>query len=93
MGRRNILCLLAGGAILAGSVYAWQREFREYPGYEYSDFALPGDYKKPGEVGVRPPDAIRRLPRRDFVRGDPRKLGSRPIPVGPRIILARTAIS
>ncbi len=71
MGRRNILCLLAGSAILAGSVYAWQREFREYPGYEYSDFALPDDYKVPGEwvfARLMYPSA----PTARFVRGDPR---------------------
>jgi hypothetical protein len=71
MGRRNILCVLAGGAILAGSLYAWQREFREYPGYEYSDFALPGDYKEPGEwvfARLMYPSA----PTARFVRGDPR---------------------
>ena len=29
MSRRNILFLLAGGALFVGSLCAWQREFRE----------------------------------------------------------------
>ena len=31
------------------SVYAFQKPFREYPGWEYDDFPLPPDYKEPGE--------------------------------------------
>jgi hypothetical protein len=71
MSRRNILCLLAGGAVLAGSLCAWQHEFREYPGYEYSDFALPDDYRVPAEwvfARLMYPSA----PTARFVRGDRR---------------------
>jgi hypothetical protein len=71
MDRRHILCLLAVGAVLVGSLGAWQREFREYPGYEYSDFALPDDYKVPAEwvfARLMYPSA----PTARFVRGDRR---------------------
>ncbi len=48
-----MLLVLTGGAIfigsLCGSLYAWQREFREYPAIEYNSFALPDDYKQPAE--------------------------------------------
>ena len=75
MGRRNILYLLAGGAVLVGSLSAWQREFREYPGYEYSDFPLPDDYKVPAEwvfARLMYPSA----PTAQFVRGDRREWAS-----------------
>jgi hypothetical protein len=75
MSPRNVLLLLAGVAVCASFLYGWQREFREYPGYEYSDFALPPDYKQPGEF------AFARLmypsaPTARFVRGDPRNWAS-----------------
>ena len=44
-------CLLAsalGICCLIGVVYG-QRPFREYPGWEYSDFPLPSDWRQPGE--------------------------------------------
>ena len=75
MSRRTIPYLLAGCLILAGSVYAWQREWREYPGVESSDFALPGDYKAPSEwvfARLMYPSA----PTARFVRGDPRNWAS-----------------
>ena len=71
MSRRTVVSLLAGSAILAGSLYAWQREWREYPGWEYSDFAVPDDYKVPAEwvfARLMYPSA----PTATFVRGDPR---------------------
>jgi hypothetical protein len=75
MSRRTLLYLLAGCVILTGSLYAWQREFREYPGYEYSDFALPADYKVPAEwvfARLMYPSA----PTARFVRGDRRNWAS-----------------
>jgi uncharacterized protein DUF4159 len=75
MSRRNILCMLAGGAVFVGSLCAWQREFREYPGYEYSDFALPDDYKVPAEwvfARLMYPSA----PTARFVRGNRRNWAS-----------------
>jgi hypothetical protein len=64
-----------GCVILTGSLYAWQREFREYPGYEYSDFALPADYKVPAEwvfARLMYPST----PNARFVRGDRRNWAS-----------------
>jgi hypothetical protein len=49
MSRRYILFLLAGGVVFVGSLYAWQREFREYPAIEYNNFPLPADYQQPSE--------------------------------------------
>jgi len=49
MSRRNILFLLAGCAVLVGSLGAWQREFREYPAIEYNNFPLPDGYQRPAE--------------------------------------------
>jgi len=75
MSRRYILLLLAVGAVFVGSLCAWQREFREYPGYEYSDFALPDDYKVPSEwvfARLMYPSA----PSARFVRGDRRNWAS-----------------
>ncbi len=49
MSRRNILYLLAGGAVFVGSLCAFQLPFREYPGIEYNDFPLPEGYQRPAE--------------------------------------------
>jgi len=49
MRRRYILLLLAGAAVMVGSLNGWQREFREYPAIEYNSFPLPDDYKHPAE--------------------------------------------
>src|SRR6185503_16089835 len=38
---------LSGGLIaVLGTVHAFQRPFREYPGMEYNDFALPSDWQE-----------------------------------------------
>lgn len=46
--RRNFtalsLCFL-----FATALFSFQKEFREYPGMEYTDFKLPSDYKEPAE--------------------------------------------
>ena len=40
----------AGGvALIAGTLFAFQRPFREYPGIEYNDFPLPPDYQEKTE--------------------------------------------
>jgi hypothetical protein len=41
MSFRNTRWLLAGGSLLIGSLFAFQREFREYPAIEYNDFPVP----------------------------------------------------
>ncbi len=44
------LWLLAGGMLVfLGSMAAFQRSFREYPGIEYNDFPVPPDYQHPSE--------------------------------------------
>jgi len=44
------LWLLAGGMLVfLGSMGAFQRTFREYPGIEYNDFPVPPDYQHPSE--------------------------------------------
>jgi len=44
------LWLLAGGMmVFLGSMGAFQRSFREYPGIEYNDFPVPPDYQHPSE--------------------------------------------
>ena len=49
MNHRNALPTLAGLAICVGAAYAFQKPFRQYPGQEYTDFALPPDYKDNAE--------------------------------------------
>jgi uncharacterized protein DUF4159 len=46
---QRTLWRLAGGSVLACSLYAFQLQFREYPGVEYNDFPLPGDYHEKTE--------------------------------------------
>jgi len=46
---KPILFLLFGGLLLLGAGYAFQREFREYPGVEYEQFPLPVDYREKSE--------------------------------------------
>src|SRR5579871_4027655 len=41
--------LIAGVAVVAGTLYAFQRPFREYPAIEYNDFPLPTDARDPSE--------------------------------------------
>jgi hypothetical protein len=43
MGFRRILWLIA---VFAGILYAFQRPFREYPGWEYTNFPLPPDWQE-----------------------------------------------
>src|SRR5579863_5042306 len=44
------LWLLAGGMLVfLGSMAAFQRTFREYPGIEYNDFPVPPDYQHPAK--------------------------------------------
>jgi len=40
---------LAGVGVIVGSAFAFQLPFREYPGVEYNDFALPPDYQEQTE--------------------------------------------
>jgi hypothetical protein len=52
MRRRMIMraAWCAGGAaLIAGTLFAFQRPFREYPGIEYNDFPLPADYQEKTE--------------------------------------------
>ena len=44
LGRYTVL-----GLSLLGAVYAVQRPFRQYPGWEYYNFPLPTDYNQPSE--------------------------------------------
>jgi hypothetical protein len=46
---RTLLALAAGVLAVLGSVHAFQRPFREYPGIEYNDFPLPADWQTKGE--------------------------------------------
>jgi Domain of unknown function (DUF4159) len=45
----KIWWLAAGIAAAVGSSYAFQREFREYPGMEYNDFPVPADGRVPAD--------------------------------------------
>jgi len=45
MGFRKLFAVFAGLAVFLGSLYAFQRPFREYPGIEYNDFPLPNDWQ------------------------------------------------
>ena len=50
---RNARWLIAGGlSLLVGSLFAFQRQFREYPGIEYDDFP-PVSQRPSHEVGER----------------------------------------
>jgi hypothetical protein len=46
--RRFPLALIFAASILMCAAFG-QRPFREYPGYEYENFALPSDWHVPGE--------------------------------------------
>ena len=39
----------ASALLFFGTVHAFQRPFREYPGIEYNDFPLPADWQRPAE--------------------------------------------
>jgi len=41
---RSVVWTVAGTVVLVGTLYAFQKPFREYPGIEYNDFPLPADY-------------------------------------------------
>ncbi len=43
MRLRKFLGIAAGVFVLMGAAYAFQRPFRQYPGQEYTDFAVPAD--------------------------------------------------
>ncbi len=45
---RRVRCILLGLSAL-GVLCAVQREFREFPGFEYEAYPLPPDYRKPAE--------------------------------------------
>src|SRR5437879_6742377 len=49
MGSRKALFLLACGLLVLSGTFAFQREFREYPGREYSNFPVPPDYQEKSE--------------------------------------------
>ncbi|MGD1097463.1 MAG: DUF4159 domain-containing protein [Bryobacteraceae bacterium] len=43
------LWLLAGGVMFVGSLVAFQKPFRQYPGVEYDDFPIPPDWQEKTE--------------------------------------------
>src|SRR5258708_25416055 len=45
----RVAIVTAGVALALGSLYAFQKPFREYPGMEYNDFPLPPDYQEKTE--------------------------------------------
>jgi hypothetical protein len=49
MGVRTILLSLLGGLLVLSGLRAFQRPFREYPGFEYSDFPVPPDWQEKTE--------------------------------------------
>jgi hypothetical protein len=49
MGSRKLLAAVGALAVFLGSLYAFQRPFREYPGIEYNDFPLPNDWQHQNE--------------------------------------------
>ncbi|HXF27065.1 MAG TPA: DUF4159 domain-containing protein [Bryobacteraceae bacterium] len=49
MNIRKVLCLAGCAGIFLGTLYAFQRPFREYPGVEYSGMPLPPDWQQKTE--------------------------------------------
>ena len=49
MKLRGIMAALAGAFLFFGTLYAFQKPWREYPAVEYNNFPTPPDYKVPGE--------------------------------------------
>jgi hypothetical protein len=47
--RARIVVYMVLAASLVGALYAFQKPFREYPGWEYEQFPLPADYRTPAE--------------------------------------------
>jgi hypothetical protein len=78
--------VLGGLSLLVGSLCAFQRQFREYPGIEYEDFAVPPDAHEKTEFAfarlMYPP-----APTAMFDRAGPKAC-----PAGRRIIRAPIAI-
>ena len=46
---RNTLWFTIGALALAGTLWGFQKPFRQYHGVEYYDFETPPDYQQPGE--------------------------------------------
>ena len=46
---RKLWPLAAGVIALFGTLHAFQRPFREFPGMEYNDFPVPSDYREQTE--------------------------------------------
>lgn len=49
MRLRTALFVIAGSLLVFGGLFAFQKPFREYPGYEYENFPLPADYQNKSE--------------------------------------------
>ena len=49
LSARNALCLSVCALGCLGSLFAFQKPFRQYPGVEYEQFQTPPDYREPGE--------------------------------------------
>ena len=49
MRSKMFLGVAAALAALLGTLYSFQRPFREYPGIEYNDFALPTNWHQDAE--------------------------------------------
>jgi Domain of unknown function (DUF4159) len=49
MRSKKFLGVAASVVALLGTVYAYQRPFRQYPGIEYNDFPLPADWQQNAE--------------------------------------------
>jgi len=45
----NALCLILCAVLGLGTLLAFQKPFRQYPGVEYTQFETPADWKEPGE--------------------------------------------
>jgi hypothetical protein len=46
---RTAVTAITGSLVLLTSIFAFQRPFREYPGFEYSNFPLPPDFQEKTE--------------------------------------------
>ena len=49
MRSRTVLCVIAGSLLMFSGLFAFQKPFREYPGFEYENFPLPPDYQDKAE--------------------------------------------
>ena len=49
MGSRTIVFSLLGGLLVLSATYAFQRPFKEYPGFEYENFPIPPDWQEKTE--------------------------------------------